>query len=72
MVEQRIENPRVGGSIPPLATIQFIVPLFGFVAAGLMFFEEATEAPGVCLATVKRDWAFARAGLQRELTDSVA
>src|SRR5580704_8642285 len=25
LVEQRIENPRVGGSIPPLATIDFII-----------------------------------------------
>jgi hypothetical protein len=27
LVEQRTENPRVGGSIPPLATIKITVPL---------------------------------------------
>jgi RNA polymerase sigma factor (TIGR02999 family) len=32
--------------------------------------DEAAEVLGVSLATVKRDWAFARAWLQRELTDS--
>jgi hypothetical protein len=31
LVEQRIENPRVGGSIPPLATIQIRV-LSGHIA----------------------------------------
>jgi hypothetical protein len=31
LVEQRIENPRVGGSIPPLATIQ-ISKLYGDIA----------------------------------------
>jgi RNA polymerase sigma factor (TIGR02999 family) len=31
--------------------------------------DEAAEVLGVSLATVKRDWAFARAWLQRELTD---
>jgi hypothetical protein len=25
LVEQRIENPRVGGSIPPLGTITFLI-----------------------------------------------
>jgi len=32
--------------------------------------DEAAEVLGVSLATVKRDWAFARAWLQRELNDS--
>ena len=32
--------------------------------------DEAAEVLGVSLATVKRDWAFARAWLQRELADS--
>jgi hypothetical protein len=27
LVEQRIENPRVGGSIPPLGTIPFLNPV---------------------------------------------
>jgi RNA polymerase sigma factor (TIGR02999 family) len=31
--------------------------------------EEAAEVLGVSLATVKREWAFARVWLQRELTD---
>jgi hypothetical protein len=28
LVEQRTENPRVGGSIPPLGTILKILPVF--------------------------------------------
>lgn len=32
--------------------------------------DEAAEVLGVSLATVKRDWAFARAWLHRELTES--
>jgi hypothetical protein len=38
LVEQRTENPRVGGSIPPLATIQ-VSRLREFCAAFLWRFE---------------------------------
>ncbi len=34
LVEQRIENPRVGGSIPPLGTIQRLTPHFLQPASG--------------------------------------
>lgn len=36
---------------------------------GGLSLEEAAEVLGVSLATVKRDWVFARAWLQRELAD---
>jgi RNA polymerase sigma factor (TIGR02999 family) len=36
---------------------------------GGLSLEEAAEVLGVSLATVKRDWTFARAWLQRELAD---
>jgi RNA polymerase sigma factor (TIGR02999 family) len=36
---------------------------------GGLSLDEAAEVMGVSLATVKRDWAFARAWLQRELAD---
>lgn len=36
---------------------------------GGLSLDEAAEVLGVSLATVKRDWAFARAWLQRELAD---
>ena len=37
---------------------------------GGLTFEEAATALGVSLATVKRDWALARAWLYRELSGS--
>jgi len=43
-----------------------LVELRFFGGLGL---DEAAEVLGVSRATVKRDWAFARAWLQRELTD---
>jgi RNA polymerase sigma-70 factor, ECF subfamily len=36
---------------------------------GGLSLEEAAEVLGVSLATVKCDWTFARAWLQRELAD---
>jgi hypothetical protein len=38
LVEQRTENPRVGGSIPPLATI--INKTFSFLVVSLFSFGE--------------------------------
>jgi hypothetical protein len=48
LVEQRIENPRVGGSIPPLAT-KHKKPAFAgfFVSGGLATIVNARSVPSV-------------------------
>jgi hypothetical protein len=51
LVEQRIENPRVGGSIPPLATKQFkasrrVSRLGAFLQFGLLFYKNGKNRSG--------------------------
>ena len=51
MVEQRIENPRVGGSIPPLGTIRQI--LLAFIAIRNSIFHSGIA--GVTTIILRRE-----------------
>jgi RNA polymerase sigma factor (TIGR02999 family) len=68
--EQNPDFDRVDAALQRLEQLDTrqgkLVELRFFGGLGL---EEAAEVLGVSLATAKRDWAFARAWLQRELAD---
>ncbi len=57
-VEQGIENPRVGGSIPSLATF-FLLGVFGTGCSPdpcTELCEETADALGVCMSDWSLDW----------------